>query len=280
MNPGKPIVTVVITAFNRAGVVVEAVDSVFAQTFTNLELIVVDDGSSDGTSSVLEPFSDRISYHWQENSGPSAARNRGIELAGGDFIAFLDSDDLWKPEKLARQMEFLDSHSKYPICYTDEIWIRNGRRVNQGKRHRKYGGWIFHRVLPLCIISPSSVLIRKQLFDDVGKFDETLPACEDYDMWIRVASKFQVGFIPEPLIVKRGGHPDQLSKMVESLDLYRIKALLKAIESGSLDDEQKELAIGQLKEKCTVYGNGCFRRGRTEEGNYFLGLGDVLSSAK
>jgi len=277
MNPGTPFVTVVVTTFNRAHFVAEAVESVLTQTYSYLELIVVDDGSRDETIKVLETFSGRIKYHWQENSGPSAARNRGIELAGGDLIAFLDSDDLWKPEKLARQVDFLFSHPEYNLCYTDEIWIRNGRRVNQGKRHRKYGGWIFPRVLPLCIISPSSVLIRKRLFEKIGNFDESLPACEDYDLWIRMAARYQVGFIPELLIVKRGGHPDQLSKTVESLDLFRIKALLKIIESGSLDKEQRDLAIAHLKEKSEVYGNGCLKRGKVEEGNYYLGLGEKLS---
>jgi glycosyltransferase involved in cell wall biosynthesis len=276
MTPGKPSVSAVITTFNRAEMVVEAVESVLAQTYADLEVLVIDDGSSDGTRIALERLSDRVRYYWQENAGPSSARNRGIELARGDFIAFLDSDDLWMPGKIEQQMEFLESHREFSLCYTDEIWIRGGRRVNQGKRHRKYGGWIFPRVLPLCIISPSSVLMSSWLFDDVGRFDESLPACEDYDMWIRTACRYQVGYLAEPLIVKRGGRPDQLSRTVESLDRYRVKALLNAINSGILDVNQRSLAITQLEQKCGVYGRGCIKRGRVEEGEYYLNLVDSL----
>ncbi len=273
----SPSVTVVITTHNRARLVVEAVESVLAQTVTDFELIVIDDGSTDDTALLLDPYKDRLSYHRQENSGPSSARNRGIEIAGGSLIAFLDSDDLWHPEKLLRQVDYLQLHPEFPLCYTDEIWIRGGRRVNQGKRHRKYGGWIFDKILPLCLISPSSVLLRRSLFDDVGMFDESLPACEDYDLWIRIACRYPVGFIPQPLIVKRGGRSDQLSKIVGSLDKYRVKSLLKLLESDALDDEQRHLALLHLREKSRVYGMGCVKRGRVEEGNYYLGLADGIS---
>lgn len=276
MNSATPSVSAVITTSNRAQMLVEAVESVLSQTFRDIEIIVVDDGSNDETPMLMEKYSDRVVYHWQENAGPSSARNRGIELAGGDFVAFLDSDDLWLPGKIMLQMEFLATRPEFPLCYTDEIWIRNGKRVNQGKRHRKYGGWIFDRVLPLCIISPSSVLIRKWLFDEVGKFDESMPACEDYDMWIRIASRYPIGYIPKYLIMKRGGHPDQLSKKVESLDRYRVKALVKAIESGRLDEDKRELVLSHLKQKCEIYGQGCIKRGRIEEGDYYLGLCENL----
>jgi len=277
MPPKNPTVSAVITTFDRASMVVEAVESVLSQTYRNIEVIVVDDGSTDGTDLALSRFGDRIRYFRQENSGPSAARNRGIELASGEFVAFLDSDDLWTPEKIGRQVNFMLENPDFPLCYTDEIWIRNGRRVNQGKRHRKYGGWIFPHVLPLCIISPSSAMARKKLFDIVGPFDETLPACEDYDMWIRVACRYPIGYIPEPLVIKRGGHPDQLSRRVEALDRFRVRALVKVMEGGMLDAGQIELALVHLREKSRIYGMGCIRRGRVEEGLHYLGLCDRLT---
>ncbi len=280
MIPKPPTVSAVITTYNRAAFVVQALESVFCQTWADREVIVVDDGSNDGTGELLESYSGKIRFVRQENRGPSAARNHGIELSRGEFVAFLDSDDLWLPEKCTRQVGFMREHPDLPLCYTDEIWIRNGKRVNQGRRHRKYHGDIFPFVLPLCIISPSSALMRRRLFSRVGTFDESLPACEDYDLWLRIASRYPVGFLPEPLIVKRGGHPDQLSRTVEALDRYRIRALEKLIRAGELEAGQRRLALDELRRKCRVYGNGCLRRGRKEEGERILTLPDRLSESE
>ncbi|MGB5881995.1 MAG: glycosyltransferase, partial [Thermoanaerobaculia bacterium] len=195
-------VSVVIPTYNRADLVLRSVRSVLAQTRPAEQIIVVDDGSTDDTGPLVRTQFGAVDYLAQENRGVSAARNRGIEVATGEWIALLDSDDEWLPEKLERQMACLDQEPDYRICHTDEIWVRSGRRVNPRRKHAKQGGWIFKDCLPLCAISPSSVLIHRSVFDEVGLFDETLPACEDYDLWLRICSRWPVLFLPERLVVK------------------------------------------------------------------------------
>jgi glycosyltransferase involved in cell wall biosynthesis len=243
----------------------EAVESVFAQTYGEWELIVVDDGSADGTGEVLKEYGRRLRYIYQANQGVSMARNRGLELAHGEFIAFLDSDDLWLPEKLRLQVAFMDGHPEAQICYTDEIWVRRGVRVNPKKRHAKYSGWIYPQCLPLCIISPSSVLMRRGLFEQIGTFDPQLPVCEDYDLWLRVAARFPIFFIPRRLISKRGGHLDQLSYQQWGNDRYRVMALVKMLELGVLTLQMRELTIRELHRKLRILISGYLKRGKQDD---------------
>ena len=267
-----PKVSVIIPTYNRARIVGEAIDSVLSQRYDDFELIVVDDGSTDGTEDLVSSYLPRLTYLYQEHQGVSAARNRGIASARGEYLSFLDSDDLWLKEKLSLQMRFMESHPECRICYTDEIWIRKGVRVNPMKKHRKYSGMIFEQCLPLCIVSPSSVLIARTLLDEVGIFDETLEVCEDYDLWLRIAARYPIHFIETPLIVKRGGHMDQLSKKLNGQDRFRIKALTKLLAEDYLSPRQRELAWRELAKKCEIYGKGCIKRGKQEEGEKMLAL--------
>ncbi len=264
-------VSVIVPTFNRAGLLEQAIDSVLAQSFASFELIVVDDGSTDDTAVLLSAYAGRIRILRQFNRGVSAARNLGMAAAAGELIALLDSDDYWLPGKLARQVAFFDAHPDEMICQTEEIWMRNGVRVNPKRRHQKYGGMIFEKSLPLCLISPSAVMLRKSLLDEVGGFDERLPACEDYDLWLRITWKFPVHLIPVPLIVKRGGHPDQLSRMPE-LDKYRIRSIVKILGQNCLSPSQRAAALTVLEQKCRVYANGCLKRDRTAEADFYLAL--------
>jgi glycosyltransferase involved in cell wall biosynthesis len=270
MSP--PLVSVIIPTYNRSSFVLEAVDSVFKQTFEDFELIIVDDGSTDGTEKALTSYQGRFIYHFQGNRGVSAARNRGIQTACGKWIAFLDDDDLWLPEKLETQIRFFSQNPEASICQTEEIWIRNGRRVNPRKKHQKYSGDIFAPSLLLCLVSPSAVMIKRELFEQVGCFDETLPACEDYDLWLRISAQFPIFLIDRPLVIKCGGHPDQLSRTTPALDRFRIQSLVKILGSGRLSAGQYDLAYQELKTKCRIYGQGCLKRGKAEEGNIYLQL--------
>ncbi len=258
-------VSVILTTYNRADMVQEAVETVLAQTYSDFKLYVIDDGSTDSTSNVLTSYRSRLIYLYQPNRGVSAARNRGIRMSDGELVCFLDSDDLWKPTKLARQVAYMTKNPNHHICYTDEIWIRRGTRVNPRKIHTKHSGWIFDKVLPLCIISPSSVMLRRSVLDDVGPFDETLPACEDYDLWIRIAAAYPIYFIPEQLIVKRGGFPGQLSQSYWGNDRFRVRALEKALHSGELDEVKKRLVLEELVTKCNVLATGCRKRGKAQK---------------
>ena len=237
-----------------------ALDSVLAQTRSAEEVIVVDDGSTDRTVECLEDEYPEVKVLTQENRGVSAARNRGIEVASSEWVALLDSDDEWVPEKLERQLAELAAHPELLVCHTDEIWIRHHRRVNPKRKHAKFGGRIFQYCLPLCAMSPSSVLIHRSVLDDVGLFDEEMPACEDYDLWLRICARHSVLYLDEPLVVKYGGHPDQLSRRVWGLDRFRIRALEKILETGELDEEDREAALECLLEKIDIFVAGAEKR--------------------
>jgi GT2 family glycosyltransferase len=269
----KPRVSVIIPTYNRGWIIREAIDSVMVQDYRDFELIVVDDGSTDNTPDILDSFRDEIRVLRQENQGVSAARNRGLAAASGRFIAFLDSDDLWLPQKLLRQVEFFNKNPDAQICQTEETWIRKGVRVNPKKRHKKPRGMIFEPSLALCLVSPSAVMIRASLFEKVGGFDETLPACEDYDLWLRISSRYPVYLIDTPLIIKRGGHNDQLSAS-PGLDKFRIASLKKIVTSDLLSRTQYKAAVKTLKEKCKIYAAGCLKRGREDEARYYMSLSD------
>ncbi len=251
--------------------VAEAIASVREQTYRDLETILVDDGSEDQTQDLLAGFPG-IRYVRQPHSGVSAARNRGIAMASGEFVAFLDSDDLWLPAKLAKQMAFLQDHPELEICQTDEVWIRNGFRVNPRGYHRKPHGWVLKPSLKRCLISPSAVMMKRSLFVEVGGFDESLPACEDYDLWLRIAARSPVGLIADPLVIKRGGHADQLSKRFWGMDRFRIAALCKLLASEALDREERAAALEVLESKARILAQGAARRGRREEGARYLAL--------
>ena len=276
-----PTVSVVIPSYNRASFLKEAIDSVLGQDFDDFELIVIDDGSTDDTPGLLQSYPN-ICVVRQDRRGVSAARNAGIRRASGRFLAFLDSDDLWLPGKLSAQIAFFKTHPKAVICQTQEIWIRSGVRVNPKRRHRKYSGMIFERSVELCLVSPSAVMLERSLLDEVGWFDESLPACEDYDLWLRIAWRFPIHLISTPLVIKRGGHADQLSR-APGLDRFRIYALKKVLENppeGALTREQRTAAVEALSNKCVVYARGCLKRGRVDEARHYLRLNAKFTKEK
>ncbi len=291
-----PKVSVIIPTYNREQYLSDAVKSVLNQTYQDFELIIIDDGSTDKTRRLIENFkNNKIKYYYQNNKGVSSSRNVGIKISRGTFICFLDSDDYWLPKKLERQIKFNKTNHDILIHQTEEIWMRKPKkfnsvaaldkthasaesskekpqfhRVNPLKKHTKYAGMIYERCLPLCLITPSSVMIYRSIFDEVGTFDESLPACEDYDLWLRITYKYPVGLIKQKLIIKQGGHNDQLSRTIPSLDRFRIQAMVKMINSNKLSKRQRMATIKELKKKCAIYSNGCIKRGNIEKGKKFL----------
>lgn len=258
----------------------EAVASVLAQTYRDFEVLVVDDASSDNTREVLASRSPAVKLlSLPTRRGVSAARNLGVSAARGEWLAFLDADDLWLPAKLARQMAYLEGQPEYLACQTEEIWVRRGVRVNPPQTHRKEGGWLFLRSLKRCLISPSAVILHRRLLDDLGGFDESLPAAEDYDLWLRLSWRYEVGLVPEPLVIKRGGHADQLSRQW-GLDRYRIRALVKLLREPGLPAPYRAAARRTLTAKCALYAQGCEKRGKWAEARFYRRLGGLQVPAE
>jgi glycosyltransferase involved in cell wall biosynthesis len=271
--------SVVIPTFNRRHLVCEAVASVCAQRHAECEIVVVDDGSTDQTAAALESrFSNRLRLVRTDNRGVAAARNLGVAASRGELLAFLDSDDLWLPDKLVTQLAFFAAHPEAQICQTEEIWIRNGARVNPCAHHGKPSGDIFVPSLRRCLVSPSAVMLRRRLFERSGGFDASLPACEDYDLWLRIARDTPVWLIERPLVVKRGGHADQLSRRYWGMDRFRVAALLRLLGDGRLSAAQQAATIAVLSRKCAILAQGAARRGRHDEAERYRHLAQAPAS--
>lgn len=267
-------ISVIIPTFNRSDFLKKAIESVLLQTYQGFELIVIDDGSTDNTYEIVSEFNNNIVYIKQKNRGAASARNTGIKRAENKFLAFLDSDDCWDKEKLAVQIDEMQKNPSYLVSHTQETWYRNNVLLKQKRKHKKHHGYIFDKCLPLCAVGMSTVMIKKELFERVGKFDENFPCCEDYDFWLRVSVRYPFLLIDKPLTLKDGGKPDQLSFIHRTgMDKFRIQAIVKILEAGNiLSDEQRKLAVLELEKKCRIYGNGCIKHGKVKEGKYYLSL--------
>jgi GT2 family glycosyltransferase len=260
-----PLVSVIVPTCNRREMLCDAVDSVRAQSYCDFEIVVVDDGSEDGTADrLLARYGAAVRVVAQMRRGVASARNLGVKCSGGNYIAFLDSDDLWQPRKLEIQMGFMRERAERQICQTEEIWIRNGVRVNPKKKHRKPSGDVFRASLDLCLVSPSAVLMTRELFERVGGFDESFPVCEDYDLWLRIAVDTPVNLIPASLAIKRGGHEDQLSRSTWGLDRFRVRAIKKLLDAG-LRGEKRRWAVEILARKVAILAQGARKRMREGE---------------
>jgi glycosyltransferase involved in cell wall biosynthesis len=267
-------VSVVIPTYNRRFQVREAVQSVLAQRSCDFEVIVVDDGSTDGTAEGLADLGRSLRLLRRAHRGVSAARNAGAACASGDWLAFLDSDDVWLPGKLAAQMAFHAAHPELAVSQTEEIWIRNGVRVNPRRHHAKPSGDIFLPSLERCLVSPSAVILRRDLFLASGGFAEDLPVCEDYDLWLRLSCRHAVGLLDRSLVVKRGGHADQLSRRYWGMDRFRVVALQRLLAGETLDPPRRAAVVRVLADKCRILAQGAARRGRAAEADSYRALAE------
>lgn len=268
-----PLVSVIIPTFNRARLLPRAIKSVLCQTLRDFECIVVDDGSTDRTDElpVLKNADSRIRYvKLPENRGVSAARNTGVDATSARLLAFLDSDDEWLPHKIEKQVRWLERNRDFSIVQTREIWIRNGKRVNAPKTHEKFMGDLFDASLGRCMITPSSVLLTRALFKECGGFNESLPACEDYDLWLKITCRYPVGLVDEYLLTRYGGHADQLSSAVPVLDRFRIQGLIDLLAAGCLSAEQTRLARENLLKRARIVSTGYLNHGNRKEYERYL----------
>ncbi|MBF0289558.1 MAG: glycosyltransferase family 2 protein [SAR324 cluster bacterium] len=265
-----PEITVIIPTYNRENWLPDTIESVLAQTYLDYELVVVNDGSTDNTPEILSRYQSAINtITLPHNQGVSAARNAGIQQSHSKWVAFLDSDDRWLPDKLEKQMLRVHQNSAIKVNFTDEVWIRNGKRVNPKKKHQKQEGWIFQPSLSLCLMAPSTILIRRDVFEVTGIFDELLPACEDYDLWLKITAQFPVHLLDEKLMVRHGGHSDQLSSRDWGNDRYRVRSLQNIIKTIPLSAEDRQAAIIKLIQKCLILIQGFQKRKKDTDVSYY-----------
>ncbi len=269
----NPYFSIIIPTYNRVKFLDTAIKSVLDQSFSDFELIVVDDGSTDQSEQLIKDIKDtRLKYLKKDQSGVSAARNRGIQESTAPFICFLDSDDRFKNTKLEIVYKYINDFPGYRIFHTEELWYRYGKILNQKKIHKKPEGDIFDNSLKLCCIGMSTTVVNKDLFDEIGNFDENFQACEDYEFWLRTTAIYPVKLIPKALTIKQGGHSDQLSRKFPAMDTLRIRAIEKLLKSEILNKQQTQQAILELKHKCLIYINGAKKRKKFKEAAYYQTL--------
>ena len=232
-------ISVIIPTFNRADFILKTIKSIQKQTIQPDEIIVIDDGSTDDTKNLISNLN--IKYIYQNNQGVSLARNRGIKEVKNNWVAFCDSDDIWHKNKLEEQINFHKQNPNILISHTCEIWKYNDKIIKQKKYQQKPSGFCFQDNLKICKIGASTVLLHRQILDDVGIFDKDLVACEDYDLWLRILLKYELGLVKKKLITKIAGHEGQLSFETPMMDTLRIKALYKHINSKYSKDVKEEL---------------------------------------
>jgi len=263
-----PNVSVIIPVYNRFEMAKEAVSSVLGQTYRDFEVIIVDDGSIDMTEALAVYFKDdrRVKYIKLKHSGmPGFVRNKGVEISIGKYLAFLDSDDLWVDSKLDKQVKYLENNISYRVVHTREAWIRSGKTISQsGFNHKRFGN-VFSDALIKCIIGPSTVLLEKNLYEELGGFRDDLEIAEDYELWLRLTNSNTVGYINDALITKRAGHIGQLSEKYGQIEIFRIQGLHNLVEQSFFNLENQQLAEKELAKKCKIYAAGCRKRNKTEE---------------
>lgn len=263
-------VSVIIPTYNRSAFLRSALESVTSQSYPIKEILVIDDGSTDQTVENLTPNFKSVIFIRQENQGVSAARNTGIKKATGEWIALLDSDDLWTVGKIEKQIAHLRQNPKIKACHSGEEWVRNGNPVKVPTRLNKSNDGLFSRSLDRCIICPSSILIHRSVFKKIGIFDEDLPLCEDYDFWIRLLLHYEIGLVKEALVIKQGGHSDQLSTSTWGLDRFRVQSLEKILASEPLNPNQKIAILSVIAHKADLLSKGFSKHEKREEAIFYM----------
>jgi len=233
-----PCVSIVIPTYNCARYILAAIQSVFTQTFDDYEIIVVDDGSTDDTREVLQAWSSRLRYIYQQNRGQAAARNAGIRASSGQYLVFLDADDLILPRKLEVQASVLDAVPQIGVVYSDfYFWLDNSSKQIWQLRStvpgwRSLSGNVLDEIMQGNWLATNCAMLRRQCFDEVGFFDETLSPVEDWDLWVRLAGRFKFQYHDYPSSVYRV-HGANISLDYAGTAPAQIRLLEKIIASPS-----------------------------------------------
>ena len=261
----QPVVSVIIPTYNREKYIRKSLYSVLAQTYQRFEIVVVDDGSTDSTHTIISAYKDNVHYLYQENQGISKARNTGIRNSHGDYIAFLDSDDFWLPEKTELQIALLQKHPEYGMAASRCASVRLDGSFRE-KNRPGTSGWVLENLFQANFIRTSAAIIRKECFHEVGLFDEELKECEEYDLWLRMASQYPIGFINKSLAVyvdnAEGVSTDSLSGR-----LYRLKVLEKAYLKRKIPPKMYRNRIANT---CHYIGRHYLAKGQKENGRNYL----------
>lgn len=265
-------VAAVLPVRDRAALLAEAMQSILAGKTRPRELIVVVNSKGPAREADLgaaRAAADQagdviVRILTEERPGPAAARNRGWRAAAASWISFLDSDDLWAPEKLAAQLRFLARRPHLDACHTGERWLKHGRELSQPRRLAPRSGAFLYDAFETCLISCSSILLRRSLLETLGGFDETFPVCEDFELWLRLLARTPVGLVPEPLTIKRSGDWAQLSQSRHSMDAWRIRAILKFAAATPLDGRALAAARNSVERKLRILQQGADKRRTTE----------------
>ncbi|MCS6983512.1 MAG: glycosyltransferase family 2 protein [Leptospiraceae bacterium] len=264
------LVDVVIPTYKRPHLTQEAAKSVLEQTCAELKLYIVEDGdfsfSQDPASRPILDDPRVVVVRLSTQKGVAFCRNFGASLGNSPYLAFLDSDDLWLPRKLELQLEYFDKHSDIHYQHCEELWLKNNAQIFPKKRHKKQGGFFLQRAFVLCLISPSAVIFRRPFWEKYGWFCSSFPVAEDYELWLRLNLYFPVGFIPEPLVIKRSGPWPQLSSRIE-IDRYRVLALHRLLR---LEGKKAALAphldslIQEALRKCDILIKGAQKHNKPQ----------------
>lgn len=237
-----PIVSVVIPCFNHEKYIGECLDSVLNQTHSDFEVIVIDDGSTDGTPQIVRSYGSRVKYIWQKNKGPSSARNLGIRTSQAEFIAFQDADDIWLPEKLELQVEFLEENPDLAWVYSDMCTF-NDQQILQTSwfsERPTQQGKVFEKLISNNFVPTITVIAKKSVILEVGGFDESLRSCEDKDLWLRLALKYPLGKL-DRVLAKRRFHSNNLCRDNQLLFSSEIEVMQKMKRLVSSPSIQKRL---------------------------------------
>ena len=259
-----PTVSVIIHTYNNEKFIGETIESVLNQTYKDYEIIVVDDGSVDGTRDALLPYMHGIRYHYKENGGIASAKNAGISLSHAEFVAFLDHDDLWVPDKLMLQMECFIENPQAGLVYTKYTSFKNGKELRT-KPEKGYSGWIFKELLSKSFIQTSTVVVKRECLDAVGPYDETFFLGDEYDMFLRIARKFQCGFVDKGLTRYRV-HDTNASNNDFLFDNENLGVYKKIYNSfTNLDGVEKKILRKRIARYSMKVAEGLYSQGKLEE---------------
>ena len=277
---GEALVSVVIPVYNRASLLQRALDSVKKQTLLPNEIIVVDDGSTQGSLDRVKDSHNDVKWLRQENAGVAAARNSGIKECKYEWIALLDSDDEWTPQKLECQIHHIRANRDCRAVHTEEKWIRNGNEVLPPQYLNKEPDRLWERSLHHCLICPSSALLHKSVFEQIGRFNEALLTCEDYDFWLRMLLEIPIGLVKKKLVIKHGGHADQLSTTTWGMDRFRVQALIKLSNRQDLDPSRREKLREVISKKSKILEQGARKRNKLDQAEQYANLHKQYSTQR